>query len=120
VRGKNFNFCPISCPPICPIPETFLKSNIIQLKLSYPLIFLADQTYPYIKFTICSSSYITSTRCIPKKIKITVSHLHLPRAHLIKIPIFLPIPSQGIYIQADHIMQTNYSISNLLLAVHPT
>jgi hypothetical protein len=46
-EDKNFSFCPVSGLPVCPIQETVLNSNTIQLKLSCPIhYFLAHQTHP--------------------------------------------------------------------------
>jgi hypothetical protein len=48
-------FCPLA--PICLVPETILKSNTVQLKLSNPIgYFLADQTHPIMlkKNYLCS------------------------------------------------------------------
>jgi hypothetical protein len=46
LEDKNFNICPAHRPPICPVPETVLQSNIVQSKLFCQICyFLADQTY---------------------------------------------------------------------------
>jgi len=39
VRDKNFGFCLVSCPQVCHVPRIILQSNIVQLKLSYPLFY---------------------------------------------------------------------------------
>jgi hypothetical protein len=50
-EDKNFSFCSVPWLPVCPVPGTILKSNTVQLKLSYPIpYFLTDQTRTLILF----------------------------------------------------------------------
>jgi hypothetical protein len=46
VGDKNVSFCHVFWPSVCPVPTIILKSNTVQLKLSYPMsYFLADKTH---------------------------------------------------------------------------
>lgn len=43
----KFVFCPVHCSHLCPVSWLISKSNVIQLKLSFPVsYFLANQAHP--------------------------------------------------------------------------
>jgi hypothetical protein len=49
VGDKNFSSCPVPWPPICPVPETVLKSNTAQLNLCFLVLYcLVDQMHVWI------------------------------------------------------------------------
>jgi hypothetical protein len=56
---NNFSICAIHWLPIYPVPRTILKSNTVQLKLSYVVpYFLANQTHLLEEMRLLQLSFI--------------------------------------------------------------
>jgi hypothetical protein len=77
VRDKNLGFCPVPWFLVYPVPETDLKSNTVQLKLSCTVsYFIANQTHPKLDVTNTTCILFISIDLVPFILVFTFSSIN--------------------------------------------